>query len=82
MVYTIIEFPTMQYMNIIGEFFFGLRYLWMVLMEPALCNLLIFSPIIMSTMREHPVNTFMYLPSFISFFSTAIEMLFMLYHAE
>ena len=29
MVYTIIEFPTMQYMNIIGEFFFGLRYLIM-----------------------------------------------------
>ena len=29
-----------------------LLYLWMVLMEPALCNLLIFSPTIMSTMRE------------------------------
>ena len=38
-----------------------LLYLWMVLMEPALCNLLIFSPTIMSTMREDPVNTFMYI---------------------
>ena len=50
-----------------------LLYLWMVLMEPALCNLLIFSPTIMSTMREDPVNTFMYLHTYVVLFHSLVQ---------
>ena len=81
MVCTIIEFPTMQYMN-------SLYYVTLLMDGAYGTRFVQFTHFFTNHYVHHArtsckyIHVPTYLCSFISFFSTAIEMLFMLYHAE